>query len=135
MNDEVKNNNSSSVLAKVLNQLNLPTLGLIMLMGGGNLFQGIQSSDSNHQEIERAIREVHQLYEKIDDTEERQQQGLTNLRTLIESNVKQVQNQNELLHSAHESLQNQKEMLALIRKTQKRFMEGKGLDEDNPPSF
>jgi hypothetical protein len=76
MAEEGTNSGGGTVLAKLLNQLNLPTLATILLMGGGNLFQGVQSSHDNHQEIERAIREVHQLYEKIDDTERRQDKAL-----------------------------------------------------------
>lgn len=124
-NENEKNNSSGvagNALAKILNQLNAPTLITIMLMGGGNLFQGIQSSASNHDEIERAIKEVHQLYSKIDDTEQRQLKGMANQQILLES--------------AHQSLQNQEKMLQLIRKTQKQYLDSRGLPGgDQAPPF
>lgn len=82
MNEE-KNNGSS--IAKLLNQINLPTLGLILAMGGGNLFQGITSSQANKHEIDRAIAEVHQLYEKLDDTDRRQLKALANQQEILEA--------------------------------------------------
>jgi ABC-type phosphate transport system auxiliary subunit len=84
VNEEPKNaGNGSKALAGLLNQLNVPTLIAVMLMGGGNLFQGIQSSATNHEELERAIREVHQLYEKLDDTDSRQLQALKNQEEIL----------------------------------------------------
>jgi ABC-type phosphate transport system auxiliary subunit len=85
VSNEDKNNNGSTVLAKLLNQLNLPTLAMILLMGGGNLFQGAQSSQENHREIDRAIQEVHQLYEKLDETERRQLKALANQQEILEA--------------------------------------------------
>lgn len=86
---EASNNNSA--LAKLLNQLNVPTLAAILLMGGGNFFQGVQSSAANHEEIERAIREVHQLYGKIDQHEDRQLKALRNQEEILRL-LQQAQN-------------------------------------------
>jgi ABC-type phosphate transport system auxiliary subunit len=78
-------NNGNSALAKLLNSVNLPTLGLILAMGGGNLFQGITSSQENRHEIDRAIREVHLLYEKLDDTDARQLKALANQQEILQA--------------------------------------------------
>lgn len=83
--NEAKSNNGNTALAKILHQLNVPTLLTVMLMGGGNLFQGLRSSASNHEELERAIREVHQLYAKLDETEQRQLKALANQTELLKN--------------------------------------------------
>jgi hypothetical protein len=49
-------------MAKLLGQLNLPTLALIVLMGGGNLFVTQESAQLNHREIEKAIAEIHRIF-------------------------------------------------------------------------
>jgi ABC-type phosphate transport system auxiliary subunit len=89
VNDPSSSANSSSpngsALAKVASQLNLPTLGLILAMGGGNLFQGITSSEANKHEIDRAIREVHDLHEKLDETDARQLKALANQQEILEA--------------------------------------------------
>lgn len=54
-------------------------------MGGGNLFQGITSSHQNKHEIDRAIQEIHQLYEKLDETDRRQLKALANQQEILET--------------------------------------------------
>jgi pyoverdine/dityrosine biosynthesis protein Dit1 len=113
--------NNSTALVKILNQINVPTLLAIFLFGGGNIFQGQQISKESHDDVERAVREIHQLFNKIEEFEQRQ--------------IQILKNQTDLLHSANDSLKNQEEMLTLIRKTQKRVLKDTGIDEDKPPSF
>jgi sensor domain CHASE-containing protein len=55
--------NSTSALAKLLNSLNLPTLALILLTGGGNWFATEQNAQINRHEIQKAIDEVHRIFE------------------------------------------------------------------------
>lgn len=120
--------NGSSALAKLLNQVNLPTLALILLTGGGNFFQGIQLGHEGHEERDRALREIHQLYGRINDFEERQEKSLANQKVIIESNAEQVRNQTELLNKQHE-------LLAEMRKTQQRFLNNKAFKDDQTPPF
>lgn len=65
-------NNKTNALAGLLNKLDLPTLGLIVLMGGGNWLQTKAGNDFNAQEIERATREIHDLYPRLSEAIERQ---------------------------------------------------------------
>lgn len=120
--------NGSTALAKLLNQINIPTLLVILLTGGGNLFQGAQISTAVHQERDRTFKEVHELHSKIDEFEQRQIKALENQEQLIKSNMEQIRNQTELLQTQHE-------MLDLMRKTQKQFLKQRGQDEDRPPAF
>jgi hypothetical protein len=76
--------NATGALAKLLHQLNLPTLGMIMLMGGGNFFATKTTSDEQRGDILRAIREVHELHEALDDFEKRQKQALDNQNQILE---------------------------------------------------
>lgn len=90
-NDE-QHGNSTSALAKLLNQLNLPTIGMIVLMGGGNWLQTKAGADFNAQEIERATREIHDLYPRLQEAIERQkkiQETLDNQGRMLEQLKKQ----------------------------------------------
>ena len=76
--------NATGGLAKILNQLNLPTLGMIMLMGGGNFFATKTSSEESRSDTLRAVREIHDLHAALDDFEERQKQILNNQARMLE---------------------------------------------------
>lgn len=66
--------NQTAGLAKLLNQLNLPTLMAILVATGGNWWETKVGNDLNVREIERAIEEVHQLYPKLNEAIDRQRQ-------------------------------------------------------------
>jgi hypothetical protein len=55
--------NSSTALAKLINQINLPTLALILLTGGGNWFATDHNAQINRHEIQKAIDEIHRIFE------------------------------------------------------------------------
>jgi thymidylate synthase len=74
MDEGQKNGNSSSALAKLLNQLNLPTLALVLLTGGGNWFATEQNAQINSHEIQKAIDEVHRIFENQQRREQAYQQ-------------------------------------------------------------
>jgi chromosome segregation ATPase len=76
--------NGSAMLAKLLNQLNIPTLAVILLTGGGNLLATHKLSDEQKLEIKAALRQVHDLHEALDETEKRQRTALDNQRQLLE---------------------------------------------------
>ena len=54
-------------ITKVLNQLNLPTLVLVLLLSGTNLLETKNSADFNAQEIARAVAEIHELYPRLNE--------------------------------------------------------------------
>jgi hypothetical protein len=71
-------NNSSSALTKLLSQINLPTLAMIVLMGGGNLFATKDDGRLTREEGQRVIAQVNDLHNALDDFEKRQKQILEN---------------------------------------------------------
>lgn len=74
--------NGGAGLAKFLNQLNVPTLVAVMVMGGGNWLETRSASRLNEREIERAIEEVHQLYPRLNEAIERQKRMQESLNAL-----------------------------------------------------
>jgi hypothetical protein len=54
--------NSNSALVKMLGQLNLPTLALIILSGGGNWFATEQNGQLNRHDIDKAVAEIHRIF-------------------------------------------------------------------------
>lgn len=62
----------NSGMAKLLSQLNLPTLVAVLVMSGGNLWETRSGNDFNAKELERAIEEIHQLYPRLNEAIERQ---------------------------------------------------------------
>lgn len=81
----------------MLNQLNLPTLGLILLMGGGNWFATQKTGDESRSEILQAIRQVHDLHESLDDWEKRQKEGLVKMNAALDNQNQLLRNQGTLL--------------------------------------
>jgi hypothetical protein len=67
--------NGASALAKFLNQLNVPTLIAVVVMGGGNFFATKNSSEEQRQIVFRQIKDLH---EALDEFESRQKQVLKN---------------------------------------------------------
>jgi hypothetical protein len=112
MSDDAQNgkNNGSTALANVLNQLNLPTLAMIMLMGGGNWLATKSTGDLNYHEIQRATTEVHDLYPRL-------MEALRNQNEMMESQTRQLQNQGTML-------KNQDHALQILEAGQRRFFNG-----------
>lgn len=63
----------------------LGTLFLVGISGLGNFLQGENLSRQSIVDRERAIQEIHHLYDRIDDFERRQKQSLDNQRQIIET--------------------------------------------------
>jgi hypothetical protein len=55
--------NNTTALAKLLSQLNVPTLVLILLTGSSNFFATENNAQINRHEIQKAIDEVHRIFE------------------------------------------------------------------------
>lgn len=70
--------NNTSALAKLLNQINLPTLAMILLMGGGNLFATKDDGRLTREEAQRVVSQVRDLHNALDEFEHRQKQMLDN---------------------------------------------------------
>ena len=110
MSEENGNNPSSNALANVLNQLNLPTLAMVMLMGGGNWLATKSTGDLNYHEIQRAATEIHDLYPRL-------MEALRNQNVMMESQARQLGVQNTML-------KNQDHALEILQAGQRRFLGG-----------
>lgn len=97
MNDNAdgKNGNSTNALAKLLNSLNLPTLALILLTGGGNWFATEKTSTDRGAQLDHAARQIRDLHEALDETEKRQ-------RIAIDNQMKLLEHDGVLLKEVHE---------------------------------
>jgi ABC-type oligopeptide transport system ATPase subunit len=109
VNDEVNSGNGTSALAKLLNQLNLPTLGLILLMGGGNWFTTKATSDEQRGEIHKAVRQINDLHESISEFEGRQKDE-------IGKATESLNNQSQMLRNQTNMLNNQMAILKQFKK-------------------
>jgi TolA-binding protein len=94
----------------------LGTLGLVAVSGVTSLFQGEKISAEGHRDRDRAVAEIHALYDRVDEFERRQKQAIENQNLLLQSNIEQVRNQTEML-------ENQQAMLKLVRQNQQRFLQ------------
>jgi hypothetical protein len=101
---ELEQKNGGSPLAKVLNQLNLPTLAMILLMGGGNLLKTNQTSE----EMLRAIRQIDDLHDAVREFEARQKDALNKATAALD-------NQNVLLRNQAMMISNQQQLISQIK--------------------
>ena len=73
-----------NTLASGDNFSKLIMMGLIVISGGGNFWETSRGNQVNFQEIERATREMHQLYDQLQDYRKRQDQLMDNQRRILE---------------------------------------------------
>jgi hypothetical protein len=74
----------SNGMAKMLSQLNLPTLALILLTGGGNFFATKENSTDRDHQFNQAFKQIADLHEALDDTEKSQRTALDNQTRILE---------------------------------------------------
>ena len=96
--DNVPQSNGANALAKLLNQLNVPTLLAVTLFGGGNFLATKSVSEEQRYDILKGIREIHDLHAALNDFESRQKQLLVGQTNVIDSNNLQLQNQGIILN-------------------------------------
>ena len=87
----------AGALAKLLGQLNLPTLSLIVLMGGGNLWATKSVSEEQRLDIFRAVRQIHELHDALEQFEGRQKQSLEGNAVLLRNQIQMLDNQTRML--------------------------------------
>ena len=95
-------NSSTTALAKLLNQLNLPTLALILLTGGGNWFATEKTSSVQREETQKAISQIHDLHDAFATFEARQKEALESLNQIQRNQTLLLQNQSDLLKKLHQ---------------------------------
>jgi|SRR5215467_2901548 len=82
-------------LAKVLHNLNWPTVALIALTGGGNWLQSLQNRNDLDYTREKVFRQVQDLHDGLSDFEKRQ-------RHMLENQNAMMQNDTNVLNEIHQ---------------------------------
>lgn len=85
--DQPKNGNKSVLLALAGSPdkiVQLGTLAAVVMGGFSSFFQGQQISSQVHDDRDKAVREIHALYNRVDDFETRQLKVLANQREILE---------------------------------------------------
>jgi predicted site-specific integrase-resolvase len=78
-------------------QLNWPTVVLIALTGGGNLWATHQAEQTNTVEMERARQEVHRIHESLTDFEKYMRVSFNNQNKMLDNQTQMLQNQANIL--------------------------------------
>lgn len=98
-------NSVLGTLATSSNQLvQLGTLGLVAISGLTSFFQTLQVGEQSHQDRDRAVREIHQLYDKVDEFEARQM-------TILKTQNTMLSNQENVLKIMKDSQQRELEKI------------------------
>src|SRR5258705_1171135 len=95
--NEVGQKNNTTTMTKMLNQLNLPTLATILLMGGSNFFVTKTTSDDQRQDTLRAVREIHELHDALEAFEKRQKDLLEGQNNSLRNQTQMLSNQSSML--------------------------------------
>lgn len=86
--------NGATALAKLLNQLNIPTIAIIALFGGGNFLATKTTSNESRTDVLKALAEIHDMHSSLDDFERRSREALAKQDQII-------QNQQQLISQLH----------------------------------
>lgn len=62
----------------------LGTLAAVLVGGMGSFFQGEKISSQVHEDREKAIREIHALYSRMDETDQRQLKAMQNQQEILD---------------------------------------------------
>jgi hypothetical protein len=69
MNDTAngpKKNGPRNAIVEALSQMNVPTIALILLSGGGNAIFTDKSGRQTDAELQQSIRQIHELHDELD---------------------------------------------------------------------
>ena len=88
----------NGAIAKLIGQLNLPTLLAIFAMNGWGIQTTNQTSQQREAQIQQAVREIHILHEALDDFQKRQQNSLDNQGVQLSNQTKLLQGQQAILN-------------------------------------
>lgn len=113
-NNQHNQQQKGTALARFLNQLDLPTLLMVMLMGGGNFLVTKEDGRLTRDEAIRVSKEVHELYDALSRFETRQKSTAGNVSQTLENQAQQLKNQVQLL-------ENQQRMLGQMRQWQQNY--------------
>lgn len=110
------------------------TLLLVGISGLGTFFQTDHLGRQAQEDRDRAVRQINQMYQRIDEFEHRQMQMLKNQTDILESNNQQLKNQNELLENQRDLLRLLKEGQIQFLQRQQRLFQQSPEQQSSPPS-
>ena len=108
MTEEANGKNGVS-LAKMLNQLNLPTLIAVSIFGGGNWLATKEDGRLTRDEARHVISQVNDLHQALDDFERRQKDQIGKAATALD-------NQNQILKNQSMMISNQQQLITNLNK-------------------
>lgn len=115
MVEEAKSNgNGTTALAKLLNQLNVPTLLAVMFFGGGNWLKTNEDGHLTREESQRVSREIHELHNAMGDFEKRQKNTLENQNQIMRTQTQIL----ETLREGQRQIMNRQQKLFEQRPSQ-----------------
>jgi hypothetical protein len=94
MNDTEKKNGGKNAIVEALSQMNVPTILLILLSGGGNVLFTDKSGRQTDAELTQSIRQIHQLHDELDTA---------------------LRNQKEIILRVEENTRSQKELAKIVQ--------------------
>ena len=82
--------------------LNWPTVVLILVTGGGNFFVTEREGAARHADFERALRQIGDLHDALDDSEKRQKETLDGINVALKAHNEELKNQSTMLADLRE---------------------------------
>jgi hypothetical protein len=94
---DASSNDNGQRAAKIMENMNWPTVALIALTGGGNLLSSWQNRSQIDTGREQVIRQVSDLHNSLDDFERRQKQMLDGIHDSLNNQSAMLNNQRDIL--------------------------------------
>ena len=149
MAPRISDGSPSDIQAKVngasetLKSLNWPTVILILVTGGGNFLATQNNSNQRQYQIDRAIDQIRDLHQALDQTDKRQRQAIDHFETLLandHSNINKISdslsnqtkllgNQNAIMANQSKILENDTVVLKEIHEAIEKFQKMRRMDE------
>jgi hypothetical protein len=97
VNNEKKNGILDKLLGGGDSSVKLITLALIVVSGGSNFWATKDTGRLNSEEAQRAISQLRDLHNALDDFEKRQKEQLSDLQDLLRNQATMLKNQGDIL--------------------------------------
>ena len=100
---ETENKNTPVAGGIDLKNLNWPTVILILVTGGGNLWATHENSTQRQYQVDQALQQIRDLHNALDDFETRQKKMLEAIDTGLKNQAQMLKNQSEILEEFHKA--------------------------------
>ena len=98
---------------EALKSLNWPTVILILVTGGGNFLATQNNSSQRQYQVDRAIEQVRELHQALDETDRRQRDYLTKVENLLSNDKQEIGQLGTALSNQTQMLENQNKVMKL----------------------